>query len=213
MTAGSGLRGKPNENLQFWNNLVLKKTKDHVWFQEAFEKVLAFLRDPQVAGDGDPFLLVAKHLGNVCVVKGQVGTKHDVKDHAHAPHVAFPAVMGYPLQHFGGRVGRAAAEGLAQLLAVLGEQLGKAKVCQFQVEPLQEGILTLEVTMRHPAAVAIADGFYQLTEERFGPALRQGSPLQDAVKDIAVLCQLHHQVDLSICGLQHLIHPDDVLVV
>lgn len=166
-----------------------------------------------MSGEGHPLLLLPQHLGDVCVVKRQAGTEHDVQDHAHAPDVTLRAVVRDTLQHFGGGIGGAAAEGLAQLPARFGQHLGKAKVCQLQAEALQQGVLTLEVPVGHTTAVAVADGLDHLTEEGLGPALGQWPPIQHTVKDIPSFSQLHHQVDFPVGRLQHLIHLDDVLVV
>lgn len=164
-------------------------------------------------GHGDAFLLLVQHVGDVSVVEGWVGTEQDVEDDTHAPDIAFAAVVGDTLQHLGGCVGCAAAEGPAQLPAVPGEQLGKAKIRELQGVALQQGVLALEVAMGHPAVVAVLDGLYQLAEESPGTGLGQGTLADHVVKDVPVLCQLHHEADLPLCRFQHLVHVDDVLVV
>lgn len=187
--------------------------QDHVWFQEPFQEVLARPGDPQVPRQGDAFLLLAQHLRDVGVVEGQLGAQQDVEDDAQTPDVALAAVVGHSLQHFGCRVGHAAAEGAAQLPAAHRELLGEAEVRQLHGAALQQRVLALEVAVSHPAAVAVLDGLDQLAEERPGAVLRQRALVCHVVKDVPVLGQLHHEVDLPVCRLQHLVHVDDVLVV
>lgn len=188
-------------------------SQGHVWFQEHFEEVLALLGDAQVPRDGDAFLLLVQHLGDVGVVEGQVGTEQDVEEDAHAPDITLAAVVGFSLQHLGRRVGCAAAEGPAQLPVVPGEPLGEAKIRQLQSVALQQGVLALEVAVGHPAAVAVLDGLDQLAEKRPGARLGQGTLTEHIVKDVPMLRQLHHEADLPLCGLQRLMHADDVPVV
>lgn len=188
-------------------------SEGHVWLQEHFQEVLALPGDPQVPRNGDASLLLVQHLGDVSVIEGQVGTEQGIEDDTHAPDVGLAAVVGHALQHLRRRVGCAATEGPAQLSALPGEQLGEAKICQLQGVALQQGILTLEVTVGHPVVVAVLDGLNQLAEERPGMGLGQGTLVEHVVKDIPVLRQLHHKIDLPLCRLQHLVHTDDVPVV
>ncbi|KAK8444583.1 hypothetical protein SEVIR_9G160750v4 [Setaria viridis] len=156
---------------------------------------------------------LAAHVGDVGVVEGEVAGEEDEEDDAAGPGVGLGAVVGLAAEHLGGRESRGAA-GRVQV-AVVAERVrerGEPEVGDLEVAVgVDEHVLRLDVTVEHPARVAVDERRHQLQEHPprrlLGePARRQGG---QPGQEVPAGGELHDEVHLGARG-EHLVEAEHV---
>ena len=144
-------------------------------------------------------LLVHGH--DVLVMEREIPGHEHKEDDTARPHVGLGAVVPAAAEHFGGHIGRRAAEGVEQAVGteLVGDG-GESKVGYLEVPTVvDEEVLGLEVPVEDAAGVAEAHGGDELLEVAARVVLPE-SALGDAGEELAAADELHDEVDLSLGG-------------
>mmetsp|Transcript_70821 Transcript_70821/g.200653 ORF Transcript_70821/g.200653 Transcript_70821/m.200653 type:complete len:276 (+) Transcript_70821:558-1385(+) len=166
------------------------------------ERELASLHEPQ-------------HLRVVLAVEGRVAAQDHVHDHAAAPEVARVVVL--PVENLRGHVERRPCLRLEELAGLVGG--GETKVNE--LEPIapygvilgrEEEILGLQVPVGHALAMHVVDRAEDLLHGNARVRLAEVPLLDDPVKQLSAVANLHHQVDLVVV-LERLKEPNDIGVI
>ena len=183
-----------------------------VWLQKSVQKALARLGQlaSLLRGKRHPSALTARHFGQVAVVERHGGEQHDEEDAPQPPHVVGFGVVQNSSYDLRGRVGRAAAEGLAQ--HVLLELPRKAEVADDNVPVLfDEDVLGFDVSVDYSVAVEMVHSQHYLPEYPFGLPLTHGAFALDQVQEVA-LGGVFHYNEHPLVEMDDLFHARDVLV-
>ena len=186
--------------------------------EDALDQVLALLAQvkrgrERVLHAADPHDRLPEVPGIRRVLERVPPDHHDVQRDPARPHVRGFTVVRLAGQHLGGDVRGGTHRGLG--LRVDERVLRVAKVANLQpgnLPAVQEGVLELQVAVRHAVRVAVLQPADELLEEEPGLVLVEPPFAADAVEQLAPSRVLHD--DREVRGREeHLDEADDVRVV
>lgn len=137
-------------------------------------------------------------------------TEHCVEDNSSAPDVCLEACVALLTKNLGGNVGGGAALLVHDVAGF--DQLAHSEVCNFDVSlAIEEDVIELDVSVKNPLAMNVAQAFNDLSEDDLGADLVQLLSLSDVVEQVATGAELHAEQHVAL-GLEGLVQLDDALV-